>query len=170
MRINCDEIRRRIKEEKLIENYLDLETQLQPAGFDLTVSSVYRFYGTPRIGFYNKDRVLPEYQKIDPISRSRWWTLSEGSYHVRFHEIVNIPLDLFAESIHRSTMMRGDCETASGYWDPGYSGAGATRLTVGKNGVHLKEGARICQMIFTLVDPPKTGYDGKYQNENVEKK
>lgn len=166
MRINCDEIRRRIEEEKLIENYLDLETQLQPAGFDLTVSDVYLFFGTPRIGFYNKDRVLPDYQKVDSING--WWALPEGSYHVRFNEIVNIPLDLFAESIHRSTMMRSDCETASGYWDPGYSGAGTTRLTVGRNGVHLKKGARICQMIFALIDPPKAGYDGDYQHENVE--
>ena len=166
MRLNRDEIKRRILEEDLIQNYLDLETQLQPAGFDLTVNGVYRFFGTPRVAFDNSERLLPDYHEVEPIGE--WWALREGSYHIRFNEVVKIPLDLFAESIHRSTIMREDCETATGNWDPGYTGAGATRLTVGENGLLLKKNARICQMVFGLVEPPSAGYDGEYQGENVE--
>ena len=71
------EIRNLIFTKEMIQGYVDLETQLQPNGFDLTINEVMEFSDVfkPRIDFTNQTRlisltipVLPEGReyRLDP--------------------------------------------------------------------------------------------------------
>ena len=47
-------------EPPLLEQFIDLDTQLQPNGFDLTLAQVERFVGAGRVDFSNAERKLSE--------------------------------------------------------------------------------------------------------------
>jgi len=167
----CDrEIRKLIKEKDLISNYIDLETQLQMHGFDLTVRRVNRFIGIPTIDFNNSKRVISNYEPVGLSSYGNIqdaYALDEGNYLIEFNEVVKLPYNIKAIGIHRSSVIRCDCLTAMGNWDSGYHGRGITRLEVGKNGLILYKNARVSQLLFFYVDIPDKIYNGIYQKEGV---
>jgi dUTP pyrophosphatase len=55
--LNIEEIRRLIEDQGLIREYVDLETQLQPSGFDLSLKEVREFSGSGSADFSNEERV-----------------------------------------------------------------------------------------------------------------
>jgi dUTP pyrophosphatase len=161
MILNRDEIKHLILEHGLVSGYLDLETQLQPCGFDLTVRNVGRFTSNGVIDFNNSKRRLPT---TNPVVLPT--ILRLGTYSIDFNEKISLPLDLMAMSIHRSSVMRCGATTASGFWDAGYCGAGKTLLNVhNPDGLILAENARLCQMVFQRLNPVSKGYHGSFQNE-----
>ncbi|MEM5815132.1 MAG: deoxyuridine 5'-triphosphate nucleotidohydrolase [Candidatus Aenigmatarchaeota archaeon] len=170
MILSDKEIEERIKEQKLVENFIDLEIQLQPASFDLTLDEVYLLEGEPQIDFYNKERRLPNYKKIE--TQNDFYTLKTGIYLINFNEIVNIPKDLIGLLRPRSSLIRSGASIFSSLWDPGYSGKSNCLLVVfNENGIKLKKNARIAQMIFLKLSKiPKRLYSGIYQNEGISKK
>ena len=169
--IGSKEIRRRILEENLVENYIDLETQLQPAGFDLTIDIIGTFKGEGSIDFDNRDRDIPEVLQLPPepqTERKPYWALKPGAYMVLLNEKINMPLDLAGDSMYRSSLMRCGVFTGLGRWDPGYSGVGVSLLVVhNPDGFRLFKNARICQIKFIKVEGIDSGYNGQYQNENA---
>lgn len=166
MILNDVMIRKLILEKQLVSNYKNLDIQIQTHGFDLTVKQVYEYVGfvTPIIDFSNELRKLSRYKKLF-LSSGRW-KLNEGSYKIEFNEVVKLPSDMVAIGIHRSSIIRCDCDTAMGYWDAGYNGRGVTRLTVGRQGLILFKDARVTQLIFLSVDEAEHIYSGKYQHES----
>jgi len=165
--LNKKEIKQRIEEKNLLEKYIDLETQLTPNGFDLTVGALFKFNGPGKADFSNKERVLPETEELiatkekdeDPCG---WWKLEKGVYKVRTNEIVNLPVDLVALSFSRSTFLRMGAYTQHGVWDAGFCGRGEFVLVVDNfYGIHLKQNARIAQLVFFPVSETE-GYQGCY--------
>jgi dUTP pyrophosphatase len=167
MILSSEEIKERILKERLIENFIDLETQLQPASFDLSLDEIYLLTSSASIDFTNKERKLPNYKKIEFIND--WIDLSEGIYLVSFKEIVNIPNDLIAFVRPRSSLVRSGATIFSSLWDPGYSGKSNCLLVVlNENGIRIKKNARIAQMVFFKLSSPATKtYSGIYQKEGV---
>jgi dUTP pyrophosphatase len=167
MILSSQEIKERILKERLIENFIDLETQLQPASFDLSLDEIYLLTSSASIDFTNKERKLPNYKKIEFIND--WIDLSEGIYLVSFNEIVNIPNDLIAFVRPRSSLVRSGATIFSSLWDPGYSGKSNCLLVVlNENGIRIKKNARIAQMVFfKLSSPTSKTYSGIYQKEGV---
>jgi dUTP pyrophosphatase len=167
MILSSEEIKERILKERLIENFIDLETQLQPASFDLSLDEIYLLTSSASIDFTNKERKLPNYKKIEFINE--WIDLSEGIYLVSFNEIVNIPNDLIAFVRPRSSLVRSGATIFSSLWDPGYSGKSNCLLVVlNENGIRIKKNARIAQMVFLkLSSPAAKTYSGIYQKEGV---
>jgi dUTP pyrophosphatase len=167
MILSSEEIKERILKERLIENFIDLETQLQPASFDLSLDEIYLLTSSASIDFTNKERKLPNYKKIEFIND--WIDLSEGIYLVSFNEIVNIPNDLLAFVRPRSSLVRSGATIFSSLWDPGYSGKSNCLLVVlNENGIRIKKNARIAQMVFLkLSSPAAKTYSGIYQKEGV---
>ena len=165
------EIRRRIEEEDLITGYLNLDIQLQPNGFDLTVGGVFTFQEAGEIDFDNSRRRIPSLE-VFPLSDGIWY-LAPGAYAIGIREKINLPGDLRAEafpimgdSIHRSTVMRCGCISASGRWDVGYSGMGRSLLVVyNPFGLRLHENARVIQIKFERVEGADKAYNGLFQNE-----
>lgn len=168
--LNKNQIKKLIVEKKLVENFIDLETQLTPNGFDLTVGEIFEFVSGGVVDFSNRERVVPEAKAISakkqkPEDKFGWWNLAKGVYKIRTNEIVNLPNDLTALAFSRTTLLRVGAFTQHGVWDAGFSGRGEFILSVGNPaGIKIKQNARIAQLIFLGVDETE-GYDGIYKNK-----
>ena len=153
----------------LLEECPDLRGQLQPNGIDVTVRSVASY--SPEagaIGVSNADRMLPESTELE-FSADGWLFLSPGHYLVTFNEVVNLPRWLTALGRPRSSLLRMGVSLHTAVWDAGYSGRSQALLIVhNAGGLRLQRDARIAQLVFfPLSAPDATGYDGRYQRENL---
>src|SRR3989344_5725918 len=162
------ELLRRVKEQKLVADYVDLEQQLQPASFDLTLQKVFSFKDGGTLDFDNKERKLSEVVELS-FDQSEKVFLPKGVYKVRYNEIVSIPSDLCAFNASRSSLARCGAAVQLGFWDPGYSGRSESMLLVmNEAGLTLKRNAKLTQLMFvTLDDHAAALYAGVHQKENV---
>lgn len=169
--LNRQEIEKNIKENKLIEGYIDLNTQCTPNGFDLTVAVISQFEGQGRIDFSNKERQIPESKEILPAKENprdtfSWWNLKKGIYKVKTNEVINLPCDLIAFSFTRTSLLRMGAFTQHGVWDAGFRGRSEFALVVeNPNGLRLKQNARVTQLVFQRINEVKVGYRGIHQNK-----
>lgn len=167
--LNREEIRKLISERKLVSGFIDLEKQLTPNGFDLTVKEVHAFTTSGALDFSNKQRQLPEYRLVEPRKRDSgdkfgWWELSPGAYKVVTNEIVTLPNDMIGMAFPRSSLLRMGAGAQTGAWDAGFSGTSEFLLTVfNPKGVALKQNARVIQLLFARIVETEKGYDGIYQ-------
>ena len=155
----------------LLQEYLDLQGQLQPNGIDVTVRAVAAYpsgTGPGAIGWSDADRVLPESTEMG-FGRDGWLSLSPGHYLITFNEVVNLPRWLMALCRPRSSLLRMGVSLHTAVWDAGYSGRSQALLVVHNvAGFRLQRDARIGQMVFfPLTAPDDRGYDGRYQGENL---
>ena len=165
--LNREEIRRLIEEERLIEGYIDLKTQLQPAGFDLSLAEVYEYIEAGSVDFTNEERRLPETRPLKPDEEG-WFRLPRGCYLIVYNEAVRIPLDIVAIARPRSTLLRCGASIETAVWDPGYEGRSSSLLVVhNPNGIRLKRDARVTQLLFLRINRVGEGYRGAYQRERL---
>lgn len=163
------EILKQIMSEKpLIENYINLEKQLQPAGFDLTLNSIYSISSYGEIfNSYNKEDVLPIYNEIKTINEL--YNLNKGAYLIIYNEVINLPNDLMALVYPRSTLIRMGATIYTAIWDPGYNGRGRGLLNIfNEKGIILRKNSRIAQIVFLkLTSSSNRKYSGKYIREGL---
>lgn len=167
--LNREEIRDLINKKKLIDCFIDLETQLTPDGFDLTVEKIFSFKSEGSLDFSNKERILSKEEELKTIKKNKkeqygWWNLKGGVYKIRTNEIVNLPKNLTGLSFPRSSLLRMGCFVHTGVWDAGFNGKGEFILSVGINGLKIKQNARVAQLVFFKMKETKTGYSGIYKN------
>jgi len=166
--LNKDQIKRLIDENNLIGGYINLEKQLTPNGFDLSVAKVFEFTSSGALDFSNNERVLPETkeilsQKIKSEDKYGWWQLKKGVYKIRTNEIVNLPNNLIALAFSRTSVLRMGAFTQHGVWDAGFKGRSEFVLTIeNPQGIKLKQNARIAQLVFFKIEETE-GYKGVYQ-------
>jgi dUTP pyrophosphatase len=167
--LNRQEIEKLIKNENLVSEYIDLNTQLTPNGFDLTIADMFEFDNGGALDFSNKERRLPEGKRIipekqNPEDKFGWWNLQKGVYKVRTNEIVTLPKDLIALAFSRTSLLRMGAFTQHGVWDAGFRGRGEFVLVVeNPEGIRLKQNARVSQLIFTKINETSHGYEGIYK-------
>ena len=152
----------------LVSAYCSLEDQLQPNGFDLTVSEVGTFAGGGSVGRSNASRFLPDVRPLE-FDSTGWLELPAGPYQVVFNEIVELPNDLMALGRPRSSLCRMGATISTAVWDAGYVGR-STALLIVENpaGIRIEQSARLLQLVFfTLTARTSRGYDGAYQGENL---
>ncbi len=152
----------------LITGFLDIDEQLQPNGFDMTLESIATFTGAGRIGVSNSDRILAETQDL-AFDENGYVHLEPGVYAVRLNETVALPRHVMALAKPRSTLLRNGAAAHNAVWDAGYTGRSQIQLVVyNPHGLTLARNARIVQMVFfTLDDATETPYAGIYQGEAV---
>jgi dUTP pyrophosphatase len=177
MMIGDKEIRRLIKEYELITDYIDLETQLQPTGFDLTIVSIHEYKEKGMVDFDNKLRKIPKTKPLVPrfnydTLEGYFWHLKPNiCYKIFFNEVVNlrdIPYPISMLSGRRSSLMRNGCITGTGQWDYGYRGRGVSSLFVGNpHGLAIKNDARFHQCWFFPVEKISQIYEGQYLDEGL---
>ena len=162
------DLRRRLKgDPPLLSGLVDPETQIQMNGVDLTLAEVSRFgTGPGRVDFDNRSRRIPAPEPLAPDGDGVY-RLSAGPYWVRYHEVVNIPPDVFAIGRTRSSLLRSGAQIGTALWDSGYRGRSGSLLTVHHpDGLDLVRGARILQLVFfQLAAPAERTYAGQYQDE-----
>jgi dUTP pyrophosphatase len=152
----------------LVSDFVDLETQLQPNGFDVTLREVNRYVGQGQIGVSNDDRILPELAPIE-FDPDGWVTLDPGPYHIVYNEIVAIPESVMAFGRPRSSLGRSGVTIHTAVWDAGYSGRSTSLLSVlNPAGFRVQRNARVMQLVFIgMAEAPEDGYRGRYQGENI---
>jgi len=167
--LNSAEIRRLIEEQQLVTDFIDLDKQLQPSGFDLSLGEVQAFAGSGSVDFSNEERVIADSRPLSP-DYDGWYWLPAGPYTVVYNEAVSMPLDVVAIARTRSTLLRNGATVETAVWDPGYKGRSSSLLVVhNPEGIRLKKDARIAQLIFFRVKEVEEGYNGVYQNERMKK-
>ncbi len=165
MILSKNEILERIMREKLVEGYMDLKHQLQPASFDLTLAKAYALEGEGVIDFDNSKRVLSKTREI--AFENGFVSLQQGVYKIQFNETVRLPAGLAALSTTRSSLARCGAFVHVGWWDPGYHGKGEGLLSVG-HPLRLEKNARVAQIVFMrLGDGAGELYSGAYHKENI---
>jgi dUTP pyrophosphatase len=152
----------------LVTDVRDVESQIQPNGFDLTLQSVSRHRGPGAIGVDNRERVLPELEEL-PFDADGWVNLEPGIYHIVYNEIVDIPANLMALGRPRSSLGRSGVTIHTAVWDAGYRGRSTSLLSVlNPAGFRVQRNARVMQLVFFgLAEATVSGYDGAYQHENT---
>jgi dUTP pyrophosphatase len=152
----------------IVVDYLDLELQLQPNGFDLTLAEVHRYQGRGVLTVDNAGRQLPSIEHI-AFGADDFLDLDPGIYHVLYNEAVRLPNDLMALARPRSSLNRSGVTIHSAVWDAGYTGRSTSLLAVlNPAGFRIQRNARVLQLVFfMLADADETGYRGVYQGENL---
>jgi dUTP pyrophosphatase len=151
----------------LVEGFIDLEQQLQPNGFDITLRDVARLQNIGQISKDNAQRRLPDLAPL-VFDNQGFMELLPGSYMITYNEIVHIPTDLMALARPRSSLLRCGASIGTAVWDAGYSGRSQSLMIVyNPNGFRLQKDARVAQLVFMTLSAETEGYAGKYQNENI---
>jgi len=146
-----------------IQEYIDLETQTQIAGFDLSIKDIMRLEDGGVLDFDNSKRVIPQHGLLEKTDDA--WMLKPGGYLVRYNEIVEVPYDAVGIVLPRSSLMRCGATIFSAVWDPGYKGRGVG-LMVTYVDIKIHQNTRIAQIMFIkTTEKTKKGYSGDYQNE-----
>lgn len=167
--LNDKEIKRQIKEKGLIKDFIHLETQATPNGFDLTVNKIFEFNGAGALDFSNKEREIPAEKELvpkieNPRDKFGWWNLKKGAYKIKTNECVSLPKDLVAIAFPRSSLLRMGAFTQTAVWDAGFSGKSEFILMVNNpKGIRVKQNARIAQLVFFKINEVTQGYQGIYQ-------
>jgi dUTP pyrophosphatase len=152
----------------LVSGWTDLDQQIQPNGFDLTLSEVRRHRGRGTIGISNETRILPDLDPLAPDGDG-FLDLDPGIYYVMYNEVVSLPNNVMAFGRPRSSLNRSGVTIHTAVWDAGYSGRSTSLLSVlNPAGFRVQIGARVLQLVFVgLAQTAQRGYQGIYQGENV---
>ncbi len=163
--LSAPEIKERILKDGLIRDYIDLETQLQPNGFDCTLRKVARLKGCGRVDFDNSKRELPDLEWVD---FKEWVYLPKGVYRAQLNEVVKLGRDIMAIARPRSTLVRCGANILTAVWDAGYEGRSEVGIVVhNEAGIWLSRNARIVQLVFIKLTSETEEYSGIYKGENI---
>jgi dUTP pyrophosphatase len=153
--------------QRLVEEYRDLEAQLQPNGIDLTVREVRPFTSAGEVGPGLEPATLAESRPLSFDQRGIIH-LPRGAFLVVLNEVVNLPLHIMALAWPRSSLLRSGAAIHTAVWDAGYSGRSQVLLTVHNPlGYRVARDARLLQMVFMYLDRPTEAYRGRFQGENL---
>ena len=152
----------------LLADYLSLETQLQPNGFDMTLREVARLTTPGAVGAEDATRELSETQHLE-FGPDGWLRLEPGPFLVTFNEVVNLPLDIMALGRPRSSLLRSGAGVHTAVWDAGYRGRSQALLVVyHPDGYRVQRDARLIQLVFFRMETAASrGYQGRFQSENI---
>ncbi len=166
--LSKQDIQRLLQQEPpLIEDFINLEEQVQPNGIDLTLREVALLQSSGRIAVKDSQRLVSDlaplvFDGLDFID------LMPGAYIITYNEIVHLPKDIMALARPRSSLLRCGVTVDTAVWDAGYSGRSQSLLVVyNPQGIRLQRNARIVQLIFFKLTRETQGYQGAYQGENI---
>ena len=155
------------EETPLIEDYHNLNEQLQPNGIDLTLRDIAMLQSPGRITESNNERIVSDLAPLI-FDGSGFIDLIPGIYSVTFNEIVNLPQNIMALATPRSSLLRCGVTIHTAVWDAGYSGRSQSLMVVyNTQGFRLQKNTRILQLIFFQLTQKTEGYHGAYQGENI---
>jgi dUTP pyrophosphatase len=165
--LNSKAIKHLIETQQIVTDYIDLDKQLQPAGFDLSLKEIHEFLEAGAVDFDNKKRRIAPLRQFKPDTDG-WYNLPQGCYMIIYNEVVKMPLNVVALARSRSTVLRNAAAIETAVWDPGYQGRSSSLLVVhNPHGIRLEQNARVAQLIFYSTNEVEKGYSGIYQNERI---
>jgi len=162
--IGYDKILELIDKKKLIEN-VD-KNNVQPSGVDLRVKVVYRLKNGGYL--WIKNRQTPNVEIVSDKVGDKIVLEQNEFVLVETMEKVNMPKDLLALVLPRSSLFRCGVSLHTAVVDPGFIGT----LTFGMKNLsdhtfELEIGSKIGQIVFEEVKGNDKLYNGKYQGGKV---
>jgi dUTP pyrophosphatase len=155
------------REPPLIEGYVDLETQVQPNGIDLTLRELAMLQTSGKIATNNSQRVVSALAPL-VFDGLGFIDLIPGAYIITYNEIVHLPNNVMALARPRSSLLRCGVTVNTAVWDAGYSGRSQSLMVVyNSQGIRLQRNARVVQLVFLQLTRETEGYQGAYQEENI---
>lgn len=141
---------------------------LQPNGIDLSIAKIETFRDNGILS--TEEKRLPSVKEVLPFSRENdRWFLARGEYLITFNETVQLPDDIMAYILPRSSLLRMGVSIHGAVWDAGYHGQGQSLLVVyNPRGWKVERNARVAQLVFhRLEQSTQHGYAGSYQFEGI---
>ena len=174
MVLGIDEVLKRVKKEKLIENLGARELKNpEGVGVDLRLGAVYKIieggaFIEANLGKRKgvKTKLLAEFKKR---GRQKEIIIKPGEYYlVSTLEKINTPKDLMPVIFPRTSLFRAGLLLLNSKTDPGYQGS----LTMGLKNlsefeVRLQMGARICNVVFFKIEGQTANYRGQHQGGRI---
>ena len=155
------------QEPPLIEGHIDLETQVQPNGIDLTLREVALLQTSGRITASDSQRLVSGLAPL-VFNGLGFIDLMPAAYIITYNEIVHLPNNVMALARPRSSLLRCGVTIGTAVWDAGYSGRSQSLMVVhNPQGFRLQRNARIVQLVFLQLTQETEGYHGAYQEENI---
>ena len=152
----------------LVESLCDVQQQVQPNGVDLTVKEIALLSSPGSLNLRNEARVLSSTSPLvfDGLGSI---DLLPGCYLVTHNEVVNLPKNIMALAMPRSSLLRCGVSIHNAVWDAGYSGRSQSLMVVyNSQGFRLHKDARVVQLVFfCLSHEVAEGYKGMFQGENI---
>ena len=152
----------------LVENLCDAQLQVQPNGIDLTLKEIALLSSPGSLGPGTEGRALSSTSPLvfDGLGRV---DLLPGCYLVTYNEVINLPKNIMALAMPRSSLLRCGVSIHHAVWDAGYSGRSQALMVVyNPQGFRLHRNTRIVQMVFFLLSREVAqGYQGMFQGENI---
>ena len=91
------------QEPPLIEDYINLEEQVQPNGIDLTLREVSMLQSSGQIAVKNSQRLVSDVAPL-VFDGLNFVDLMPGTYIITYNEIVHLPKDVMALATPRSSL------------------------------------------------------------------
>ena len=166
--LSKQDIQRLLQQEPpLIEDYINLEEQVQPNGIDFTLREVALLQSSGKIAVKNSQRLVSDLSSL-VFDGLGFIDLMPGAYIVTYNEIVHLPKNVMALATPRSSLLRCGVTINTAVWDAGYSGRSQSLMVVyNPQGFRLQRNARIVQLVFFQLTQETEGYRGAYQGENI---
>ena len=164
------ELLKLVRKIKLVENLSERElTNPEGAGFDLRLGEVFKISGKAFLGETHRRTPNIKSVKVYNPKKPQSIKIKPGEFFlVKTIEKINLPLNLSAVIIPRTTTFRSGLFIRTGPIQPGYSG----ELTFGlKNEgpitVEVEMGARFVHLIFHEIKGEGSAYRGQWQGGRV---
>ena len=156
------------QEPPLIEGYIDLETQVQPNGVDLTLREVAMLQTSGKIATSDSQRLVSGLAPL-VFDGLGFIDLMPGAYIITYNEIVHLPNNVMALARPRSSLLRCGVTVNTAVWDAGYSGRSQSLMVVyNPQGFRVQRNARVVQLVLLRLTQETEGYRGAYQEENID--
>lgn len=170
MVLGVDELMKLVKKEKLVEGLCERElTNPEGAGFDLRLGEIYEMEGDGFLGIENRD--TPDVKKIAEFKEGKeeFFEFKPGKYYiVKTMENVNLPSNLMAFIISRTTLFRSGIALFNGAVAPGYKGGLTFALcNLGGKNIKIALGSRVVHITFHEVKGSSNLYRGQWQGGRV---
>jgi deoxycytidine triphosphate deaminase len=181
MVLGVDKLLELVKEKKLVEGLCERElTNPEGAGFDLRVGEIFDLEGEGFLGIENRDtpnlNKVVEYKGDNPPAsaetssgKEELFELLPGKYYlVTTIESVNLPENLIAFIVSRTTLFRSGIALFNGAVSPGYQGKLTFAIcNLGGKKIKLALGARVVHITFHEVAGSSNAYRGQWQGGRV---
>ena len=159
---------RLVKTKQLVEGLSERElTNPEGSGFDLRLGEVYQISGSAFLG--ETHRQTADIKLVAKYGREKSIKIKPGDFFlVKTIEKINLPINLSAVILPRTTTFRSGLFIRTGPIQPGYSG----ELTFGlKNEgpitVEIEMGARFTHVLFHEIKGAGSKYRGQWQGGRV---
>lgn len=146
------------------------ENQVQQVGIDLRLAKAYRVAGSAILSLNKEDNVRPQLfdMQMFALGNDDYYMFEAGKqYAIDFMENVEVPPDMAAMVVHRSTINRTIGTIVSGIYDPGFKSEGGCGAIFRPNtNVQAQVGFRMAQIVFYSASAASM-YDGQYQGKKT---